>query len=551
MRRAALYARYSTDLQNERSVDDQFALCRSYADRERLAVTATFADHAKSGASIFGRQGLLDMLAKARDRAFDVLVVEHTDRIARSMKDLAGIHETFTFLGIEIRAVHSGGAMNTAMIGLFGLVGQMQREDGAKKVKRGMEGVVRDGRNPGGRAYGYRPMPGRKGELEIVEEEAEVVRWIFREYVRGKVPRDLAGQLNREHTPAPRGGFWTAATINGNRQRGHGIILNPLYAGRIVWNRVQMMKDPETGKRISRPNAEGEHRTAAAEHLRIVDEETWASAQAIKAARGGERPQDRRKPRHLLSGLLKCGTCGAGMSVKDKDHGRIRIVCTQAKEAGTCSNRRPYYLDVVERTVVAGLREQLADRGVIEEYVKEYNTQRRALAANSMRDRAAIEKRLAEVARQYDRISQGWIKGIIDEADAERELPPLRAERMRLEADLAAADEKPKVVALHPHAIKVYLEAVSRLADDLREVAEAGDDRPKMALRNLVEAVIVMPPDENKELYVEVRGHLAALIGGNVFPQGRLRGGSMVAEVRLFTSPPTVRPPFSFMRRAS
>jgi hypothetical protein len=46
----------------------------------------------------------------------------------------------------------------------------MQREDGAKKVRRGMAGVLRDGRHPGGRAYGYRPSLGNKGALEIVEE---------------------------------------------------------------------------------------------------------------------------------------------------------------------------------------------------------------------------------------------------------------------------------------------------------------------------------------------------------------------------------------------
>jgi hypothetical protein len=76
--------------------------------------------------------------------------------------------------------------------------------------------------------------------------------------------------------------------------------------------------------------------------LRIVDDEIFRAAQELKATRGGPRPHQKRKPRHLFSGLLKCGCCGAGMSVKDKDHGKIRVVCTQAKEAGTCSNKRPY-----------------------------------------------------------------------------------------------------------------------------------------------------------------------------------------------------------------
>jgi site-specific DNA recombinase len=537
MKRAALYARFSTDLQSEKSVEDQFALCRAYAMREGFVVAETFEDRARSGASIFGRDGLIRLLARVREGAFDAVIVEHSDRLSRSMKDLADIHEVFTFRSVELRAVHSGGVMNTAMVGLFGLVGQMQREDGAKKVKRGMEGAVRSGRNAGGRAYGYRPVPGRKGELEIVEHEKAVVRRIFASYVSGATPRDIAGDLNREGVPAPRGGFWTAATINGNRQRGHGIILNPLYAGRIVWNRVRMVKDPETGKRVSRVNEAGDRQEVQAEHLRIIDEETWAAAQAIKASRGGERPQDRRKPRHLLSGLLRCASCGAGMSVKDKDHGRIRIVCTQAKEAGTCENRRPYYLDAIERAVVAGLRDKLSDRKAIEYYIRVYNDTRRKLASDATRNRASLEKRLADLNRQYERTLQGYIKGVIAEADAERELPALRAERADIEAELQRASEAPIIVELHPNAVREYLKAVERMDEALRNHAAEGRSDSQRALRDLVEAVVVSPPDENRFINVEVRGHLASLIGGDPFPHGRVKGGSMVAEEGL--EPPT------------
>jgi site-specific DNA recombinase len=189
--RAALYARFSTDQQNERSTEDQIQLCRAHALREGLEVVATFEDKAKSGASIFGRDGLISLMAKAREKAFDVLIVEHPDRLSRSMRDLADIHQKFTFLGIEIRAVHSG-TMDTAMIGLFGLVGQMQREDGAKKVRRGMAGVIRDGRHAGGLPYGYRVVAGKPGELEIEPAQAEAIRRIFDEYLAGNNPREIA-----------------------------------------------------------------------------------------------------------------------------------------------------------------------------------------------------------------------------------------------------------------------------------------------------------------------------------------------------------------------
>jgi DNA invertase Pin-like site-specific DNA recombinase len=65
-----------------------------------------YEDKARSGGSIMGRDGLLRLLDQAKDRSFDVVVVEALDRLSRDMEDLAGIHKRLSFLGIEIRAVH-------------------------------------------------------------------------------------------------------------------------------------------------------------------------------------------------------------------------------------------------------------------------------------------------------------------------------------------------------------------------------------------------------------------------------------------------------------
>jgi site-specific DNA recombinase len=132
MKRAALYARFSTDLQSERSVDDQFALCRAYADREGFVVVASHADRARSGASILNRDGLLALMDGARAGQFDAVIVEALDRLSRDMEDLAGIHKRLSFAGIAIHAVHEGAA-NTVTVGLRGLVGQLYRETMSKR----------------------------------------------------------------------------------------------------------------------------------------------------------------------------------------------------------------------------------------------------------------------------------------------------------------------------------------------------------------------------------------------------------------------------------
>jgi len=340
MKRAAIYARFSTELQNEKSTEDQIALCRTYAARHQLAVVATFEDKARSGASVIGRDGLMQLMDAARQQMFDVLVVEALDRLSRDMEDLAGIHKRLSFQGIQIQAVHDGTA-DSILIGIRGLVGQMQREDGAKKVRRGMAGVVRDGRHAGGRAYGYRAVPGKPGELEIVEEEAAVVRRIFAAYATGRTPRDIARDLNNEDIRPPGGRRWNASTINGNAQRGSGLIFNELYAGRIIWNKVRMVKDPDTGKRLSRPNSPDDWQRIEVPHLRIVEQSVWEQAHLLKSQKSRLASHLKRRTPHLLSGLLRCGCRGSGLSVHDRDKtGKTRVRCSAVRESGSCSKRR-------------------------------------------------------------------------------------------------------------------------------------------------------------------------------------------------------------------
>lgn len=170
-------------------------------------------------------QGYRDRI-QAREERKDV---EALDRLSRDMEDLAGIHKRLTFRDIEIRAVHDGVA-DTVTIGLRGLVGQLYREDGAKKVRRGMAAVIRDARHAGGRAYGYRPVRGERGKLAIVDAQATIVRRIFAEWNTGRTARDIAHDLNRDRASPPRGQRWNASTIYGNATRRCGRIKKSAHA---------------------------------------------------------------------------------------------------------------------------------------------------------------------------------------------------------------------------------------------------------------------------------------------------------------------------------
>ena len=197
MKRAAIYARYSTDLQNDNSIEGQFALCREYAERQGFTVVEEFCDRAKSSGSMFGRDGLAQMMEDAKAGQFEGVICEHADRLSRDSADLSYIFKHLTFRQIQIITV-SGGVMDELQAGFHGLMGGQHLKAGREKTRRGLAENVRQGKSAGGKAYGYRPVPGQIGALEIVAEEAGIIRRIYREYLGGATPRNIAGGLNSD-----------------------------------------------------------------------------------------------------------------------------------------------------------------------------------------------------------------------------------------------------------------------------------------------------------------------------------------------------------------
>jgi len=537
MKRTAIYARFSTELQHERSIEDQVVVCRNYAERNDLEIVGVYDDRARSGASMYGRDGLLRLLDAARDGGFEVILIEALDRLSRDQEDLAGIWKRLNFMGVELRAVHEGTA-DQIQIGVRGLLGSLFLTDLAHKVRRGMQGVVRDGRHAGGRAFGYRPVAGKPGELEIVEIEASVVRRIFRDYVAGKTPREIAHALNKEGERPPRGVNWTPSTINGNKKRHHGIILNELYAGVVVWNRVRMIKDPDTGRRVSRSNPLEDWKRADAPHLAIIDKDVFEAAQRRKAERTFDAPEKQRKAKFLLSGLLKCGCCGGGLSMKDRDHGRVRVHCSTMREAGTCSNRKIFYLDEIEKAVLNGLQQHLKAPHLLREFVKTYQEERERLATEKVRRRGKLESKLAEIQRSLDRMWSDYETERIPVEVLGPRMKDAQAQKVALLAELETQPELEKIVGLHPAALRHYEQLVRQLRDVFGQGVTADNAEAAEKIRELVEKAVVKPTDQG--FTIELQGRLALLMGApNVYPNMRIAasGGSVVAEEGL--EPPT------------
>ena len=198
------------------------------------------------------------------------------------------------------------GEIDKLRIGITSTMAEMFIDNLRVKTHRGVKAQVQAGKSGGGRSYGYdiaRASDDQviKGELVILAAEAEVIRRIFRDYAKGISPVKIAAALNAEGIPSPRAragsGHWKQNTINGNRERGTGILNNELYIGQRIWNRLQYRKEPETSKRVSRLRPRSEWLTQDAPELLIVDQDLWDAVKerqgrqikAIRKAETGDR----------------------------------------------------------------------------------------------------------------------------------------------------------------------------------------------------------------------------------------------------------------------
>ncbi|BAV64109.1 recombinase family protein [Sphingobium cloacae] len=538
MTRVAFYARYSSDNQREASIEDQLRICRERAQREGWQIVETYTDAAISGASMALRPGIKTLLADAQAGRFDIVLAEALDRLSRDQEDIAGLFKRLRFAGIQIVTL-SEGVVDELHVGLKGTMNALFLRDLAAKIKRGQIGRILKGYSVGGISYGYRVVRrfDERGEpirglREIDEEQAEVIRRIFHEFASGQSGRTIAAGLNRDGIPSPFGGDWSSSTINGNLKRRSGILYNEAYIGLLVFDRIHMVKDPETGKRISRPNPPETWQIVAAPHLRIVSDELWDAVQARKKLYGGTRLHERRRPRHMFSGLVKCGCCGASYTVKSKD----QLACAAHREKGTCGNGRTIRVPDLERRVLDGIRQRLLAPDAIAEFLAEYHAERKRLTAKVRQERQQIEKRLGAIERQINNIIDAIADGVAT-ASMKSRLLEIEAEKESLTAKLAVLTESSKVVELHPASIEAYRRKVTELQDALG--TDEGDRREAASvIRSLVTAIEVMPREGRGELELSVHGALAELLNLPHRKPGELPATAlMVAEEGL--EPPT------------
>ncbi|MBM9400850.1 recombinase family protein [Gluconacetobacter azotocaptans] len=513
--KVALYARYSSDNQRDASIEDQLRLCRAHADKQGWTIVDSYSDRAVSGASLL-RPGIQELMQDAQRGKFSIVLAEAMDRLSRDQEDIAGLFKRMKFAGVRIITL-SEGDVTHLHIGLKGTMNALFLQDLADKTRRGLRGRIEAGKSGGGLCYGYdvvRKFDGAgeavRGERTINEREATIIRRIFREYAAGKAPRAIAHALNEESAPAPLSGAWGPSTINGNRERGTGILNNEMYVGRLVWNRLRYLKDPDTGKRVSRLNPESEWIVRDVPELRIVDQELWEAAKARQVSttwnqrtRGsGAHPlNDLRRPRHLFTAMTRCGCCGGGFSMISKN----LLGCSTARNKGTCDNRLTIRRDVMEKSVLNGLRTRLMDPLLVKEFCEEFTREVNRLRMERGADLAAMRAELPRVDRELDKAIQAILDGVPG-VKLKDKIGKLEARKEELIALLSGATEPPPL--LHPNMAEIYREKIGSLYRALQN--EDGASEASERIRALVSYIKMIPQDG--ELAIFVQGDLAAML---------------------------------------
>ncbi len=513
--KVALYARYSSDNQREASITDQFRICRAYAEKQGWSIVEEYSDQAISGASLL-RPGIQSLIGDALRGRFDIVLAEAMDRLSRDQEDIAGLFKRFVFANVKMVTL-SEGDVTHLHVGLKGTMNALFLKDLADKVRRGLRGRVEDGKSGGGNSYGYDVVKSFdakgepvRGNRTINHAEADVVRRVFREYAAGASPKRIAIRLNREGISGPAGREWGFTTIYGSPKRGNGILNNEMYVGRIVWNRQRFVKDPDTGKRVSRLNPREEWVIQDVPELRIIDQDLWDAVktrqQAVKqnTETGGENGiWERRRARYLLSGLTRCGVCGGGYSTISATH----LGCSTARNKGTCKNRMAIKRTDLEERVLSSLKGKLMDPALFWEFCDEFTREMNRLRMEGGATLTAARAEVKRIDRELDTLLNLILKG----GHAERinaKMVQLEARKAELERALADSEEPPPL--LHPEMATFYREQVAALHVALGD--EDGEGRAAAAerLRTLVDKIILTPVDG--KLAIDVHGDLAGIL---------------------------------------
>ena len=516
MTKAALYARYSSDMQNPRSANEQLEKLREFAKIKEWEVVEKYKDEAISGRSIVGREGFIRMIKDSETGKFDLVLVEDLSRFSRDFFE--------GLLHLKVLKDHNVKIADTlkGVIDLNSFEGQIligidmasnQRESfkTGERVYRGQKEQALKGYSTGGfPPYGYKRKPDYSDELdkdgqqvrrgvrwEIDEKEAHIIKAIFEAYINGRSLSSIAKALNEKSILPPAGTSrkqstsWDPSVIR-------AILMNETYQGHRVYGKTKKIKRPN-GKRSYIHLPKEEWTITKNSHPPIISQELWDKAQArMQEIREKYNVTNRHfaktraaYSKYLLSGLMKC-QCGASFVIvkgdKDGKHtGQAQYGCSYNHRRGekVCTNSARINKLKAEKAITELLKEILNEESITS-ITQKVNEKLRESQDSQSGESQRIRKELHEVEKKLDNATELQLMGDFSETIRQK-VKELEARKKALQEQLNnLTPDQFKEIKVSKAQVKPYLKnLLSTLNSDV--------PRARQILDKLISGITVEP----------------------------------------------------------
>ncbi|MBB6669608.1 recombinase family protein [Cohnella nanjingensis] len=368
--KCAVYARVSTDQQGD-SIENQVSQCKEYIARLGPSYDGAeimiYQDEAVSGyyTSVFDRAEMQRAIRDAKANAFKLLVFKEVSRVGRDKQENPAIIGMFEQYGVRVVAINDNyDSLNKDNI-TFDILSVLSEQESKKissRVSSARRQKAKRGQWSGEAPIGYRVNPETK-TLEADEGYRRIPELVFEWYVRlGLGTFKVAERLNQDGYRTRAGRPWTRESVN-------RILRNPAYIGQVVYGtrRNQLLRAYDDGGKMTKRKVQAridkrEWQIVEHAHEALIDEELFARAQAILAARGHHRVP--RRAYHPLTGILVCGSCGERMVCQRRTFRlkayRYYICKTYHKYGRLACSQRNINAEEIEALLIDRIRRKLA-----------------------------------------------------------------------------------------------------------------------------------------------------------------------------------------------
>ena len=354
--KAALYARYSSDMQRGESVDAQIRLIKEFAEKNNIVIVKQYVDEAKS-AKWDSRESFQQMIKDSKTSEWQVVIVHKLDRFARNRDDSTMYriqlrrYRKYLISAIEQLGDSPEDQLLEAMIEAMA---EFYSKNLARETIKGLTENALKGKHCGG-------IPPLGYELDefnfykVNEFEAQGVKLIYSLFLEGKSYTEIIAEINSLGYRTKRNRLFTRNSL-------YEILRNEKYTGTFVYNKMES-RDEFTGAR-SRHKYKPESEIIKVENMipEIISKEDWNNVQIILNSRKNAHT-NRAKEEYLLSGKVQCGECGGSYVGKRTTNSRgnvyLSYICCRKRNSNYkcknhCVNRdwlEEYVLKIVDNYI--------------------------------------------------------------------------------------------------------------------------------------------------------------------------------------------------------